>query len=74
MPEQQSLGHTIPHRFCEFVEIDEKGEYIGAMRNSEAWEGACQRPAEHIFKFDNHNAYLCQKHWDRMFKWLEETW
>jgi hypothetical protein len=68
-----TLPLTIPYRFCEFIRIDEKGDYIGAMRNSEVWEDACQQPAEHVFHFENHNAYLCQRHYDRLIRWLEEN-
>ena len=68
-----ALPRTIPHRFCEFVKVDEKNDYIGAYRNSEAWEEACQRPAEHIFYFKNHTAYLCGRHYDCLIAWVEEN-
>ena len=70
--EQTGSVCTSPWRLCEFVKVDEKGDYIGAYRNSTAWDGACQRPAERIFRFENHNAYLCRRHYDRLIRWLEE--
>ena len=59
-------------RFCEFIKIDKNGDFVGAMRNSAAWAGACQREAERIFKFENHNAFLCQTHYDVLIAWVKE--
>lgn len=59
-------------RRCEFIEIDQAGEFVGATRNSPAAESCCNRPAAKIWKFANHNAWLCQEHYDRLVKWMEE--
>lgn len=59
-------------RLCEFVKIDEKGDFIGAFKWSKTWATACRREAVKIWHFANHNSFLCQEHYDRLVLWIKE--
>jgi hypothetical protein len=59
-------------RICEFIKVD--GEYFShAGRGTPSMEDACKKEAVKIVKFDDRNAFFCEKHYDRWVKWLEET-
>ena len=57
---------------CEFIEINETGEFIGAFHDTLRWRDACQKPATYTFHFANHISHLCKLHHERLIKWMVE--
>jgi hypothetical protein len=55
--------------WCEFIEINDKGEFRAAFPESKAHRRSCRRLAVYTYRFANYTGHFCKRHYAALQEW-----